>query len=202
MAEGFEAIFPMIIAHARRTDPAKGQIFHRNMENHIIDRYAAGDSPIKHPAFFAAIITKIIKAERTITSVHIVDGGINRGDFLDVKKVTSVDAAIDYVNGRDRPLGLYYFGDDSSEERRVLDRTIPGGVTVNDVIFHVAMENLPFGGVGPSGMGNYHGEDGFKTFSHAKAVFKQTGVNVAKLSGMKPPYGPTTKKTIAQTFKK
>lgn len=124
------------------------------------------------------------------------------GPLLPVKKVASVDAAIDYVNGRDRPLGLYYFGDDSNEERRVLDRTISGGVTVNDVIFHVAMEDLPFGGVGPSGMGNYHGEDGFKTFSHAKAVFKQTGVNVAKLSGMKPPYGPTTKKTIAQTFKK
>ena len=124
------------------------------------------------------------------------------GPLLPVKKVTSVDAAIDYVNGRDRPLGLYYFGDDGSEERRVLDRTISGGVTVNDVIFHVAMEDLPFGGVGPSGMGNYHGEDGFKTFSHAKAVFKQTGVDVAKLSGMKPPYGPATKKTIAQTFKK
>lgn len=124
------------------------------------------------------------------------------GPLLPVKKVASVDAAIDYVNAHDRPLGLYYFGSDKAEERRVLDRTISGGVTVNDVIFHVAMDDLPFGGVGPSGMGHYHGHDGFKTFSHAKSVYRQTGVDVAKLAGMKPPYGPATKKAIAQSFKK
>ncbi len=124
------------------------------------------------------------------------------GPLLPVKKVASVDAAIDYVNAHDRPLGLYYFGSDKAEERRVLDRTISGGVTVNDVIFHVAMDDLPFGGVGPSGMGHYHGQDGFKTFSHAKSVYRQTGVDVAKLAGMKPPYGPATKKAIAQSFKK
>ena len=124
------------------------------------------------------------------------------GPLLPVKKIASVDAAIDYVNARDRPLGLYYFGSDKAEERRVLDRTISGGVTVNDVIFHVAMDDLPFGGVGPSGMGHYHGVDGFKTFSHAKSVYRQTGIDVAKLGGMKPPYGAATKKAIAQTFKK
>lgn len=124
------------------------------------------------------------------------------GPLLPVKKVASVDDAIHYVSHHDRPLGLYYFGEDRDEERRVLDRTISGGVTINDVIFHIAMEDLPFGGVGPSGMGNYHGLDGFKTFSHAKAVFRQVGADVAKMTGMKPPYGPATKKTIAQTFKK
>src|SRR3546814_15660689 len=87
--------------------------------------------------------------------------------------VCSSDLAIDYVNDHDRPLGLYYFGQDKSEEERVLTRTISGGVTVNDVLFHNAMEDLPFGGVGPSGMGNYHGIDGFRTFSHARAGYRQ-----------------------------
>ncbi len=124
------------------------------------------------------------------------------GPLLPLRRVASTDAAIDYVNAHDRPLGLYYFGRDGVEERRVLDRTISGGVTVNDVIFHVAQEDLPFGGVGPSGMGNYHGHDGFKTFSHAKAVFRQTKVDVAKLGGMLPPYGAATRKTIGRDLKK
>lgn len=123
------------------------------------------------------------------------------GPLLPVKTVASVDAAIDHVNANDRPLGLYYFGTDKAEERKILDRTISGGVTVNDVIFHVAMEDLPFGGVGPSGMGHYHGADGFKTFSHMKSVYQQTGMDVAKIAGMKPPYGKATKRTIAREFK-
>ena len=116
------------------------------------------------------------------------------GPLLPVRRYTGIDDAIGHVNGRHRPLGLYYFGGDPAERRRVLDRTISGGVTVDDVIFHVSMEDLPFGGVGPSGMGSYHGRDGFLTFSHAKAVFKQARIDVAKLAGLKPPYG---KKTMA-----
>jgi coniferyl-aldehyde dehydrogenase len=111
------------------------------------------------------------------------------GPLLPVKRYDSVDEAIDYVNGRDRPLGLYWFGTDGGEERTVLDRTTSGGVTVNDVIMHVAQEDLPFGGVGPSGMGSYHGLDGFRTFSHAKSVYTQTKIDVMKLAGMAPPWG-------------
>lgn len=120
------------------------------------------------------------------------------GPILPVRAVADADEAVTFVNGRDRPLGLYYFGQDAAEERRVLDRTISGGVTVNDVIFHTSMEDLPFGGVGPSGMGSYHGLDGFRTFSHAKAVYRQPKIDVAGLAGLKPPYGPTTRKTIAR----
>ena len=114
----------------------------------------------------------------------------------------SIDDAIGYVNGHDRPLGLYYFGADKSEEDKVLSRTVSGGVTVNDVLFHNAMEDLPFGGVGPSGMGNYHGADGFKTFSHMRAVYRQPGLDVAGLAGFKPPYGKATQKTLAKELKK
>ena len=79
------------------------------------------------------------------------------GPILPVRRYDAGSSAIAEVNRRDRPLGLYYFGDDDAERRRVLDRTISGGVTLNDVIFHVIQEELPFGGIGPSGMGAYHG---------------------------------------------
>jgi coniferyl-aldehyde dehydrogenase len=123
------------------------------------------------------------------------------GPVLPVKRVRDTAEAIAYVNAHDRPLGLYYFGTDSGEEREILEKTISGGVTINDVVFHVSMEDLPFGGVGPSGMGSYHGLDGFRTFSHAKAIYVQPKINVAKLAGLMPPYGATLRKTIARDMK-
>jgi coniferyl-aldehyde dehydrogenase len=124
------------------------------------------------------------------------------GPILPVLTYDSIDDAIDYVNDHDRPLGLYYFGKDRAEEEKVLARTHSGGVTVNDVVFHVAMEDLPFGGVGPSGMGHYHGQDGFKTFSHQRAIYRQTGMDVAGIAGLKPPYGKNTAKAILAGLKK
>ncbi len=123
------------------------------------------------------------------------------GPVLPVKTYRETDEAVEFVNGRDRPLGLYYFGTDGAEERRVLDRTISGGVTVNDVIFHVSAEDLPFGGIGPSGMGSYHGVDGFRTFSHAKSVYRQPKLDLAGLAGLKPPYGKKTRATLARELK-
>ena len=123
------------------------------------------------------------------------------GPVLPVKTYRDVGEAIDYVNGRDRPLGLYYFGQDSGEREQVLTRTISGGVTVNDVIFHVSMEDLPFGGVGPSGIGSYHGVEGFREFSHARSVYTQPKVDEAKLGGLKPPYGAKTEKTVRTMMK-
>lgn len=120
------------------------------------------------------------------------------GPILPVRRYDGIDAAIGEVNRRDRPLGLYYFGKEEGERRRVLDRTISGGVTIDDVIFHVSMEDLPFGGVGPSGMGSYHGLDGFRTFSHAKAIYQQSKLDVAKIAGLKPPYGDATRKAVAR----
>lgn len=123
------------------------------------------------------------------------------GPLLPIRTYKDFDECIDYVNARPRPLAAYYFGNDSKEERSVLDRTTSGGVCLNDVIMHIMQEDLPFGGVGPAGMGAYHGYDGFKTFSHAKAIFKQAKVNVAKLGGMLPPYNETTQKTIKMQTK-
>ena len=123
------------------------------------------------------------------------------GPVLPVKTYSHIDEAIDYVNEHDRPLGLYYFGQDSDEREKVLTKTISGGVTVNDVIFHVSMEDLPFGGVGPSGMGSYHGVEGFREFSHARSVYTQPKIDVAKLGGFKPPYGSQTEKAIKTMMK-
>ena len=111
------------------------------------------------------------------------------GPVMPIKSYDSLDETLDYVNSHDRPLGLYYFGTDQEETQRVLNQTTSGGVTLNDVVMHVAQEDLPFGGVGHSGMGAYHGEDGFRTFSHAKAVFTQATFNPAEKLGLRPPYG-------------
>ncbi|MFM8353377.1 MAG: coniferyl aldehyde dehydrogenase [Gammaproteobacteria bacterium] len=118
------------------------------------------------------------------------------GPILPVKRYRDVGAAIDFINERPRPLGLYYFGRDGAEENTVLTRTTSGGVTVNDVVMHVAQEDLPFGGVGPSGMGSYHGLDGFRTFSHARAIFTQSRINVAELAGLRPPFGEKMLKAL------
>ena len=123
------------------------------------------------------------------------------GPVLPVRSYETIEAAIGEVNRRDRPLALYYFGTDAKERRQVLDRTISGGATVDDVIFHVSQEELPFGGIGPSGMGAYHGEVGFRTFSHARAIYRQPKIDVAKLAGLKPPYGKATRAAIARQMK-
>jgi len=123
------------------------------------------------------------------------------GPILPVRRYGKLEDAIGEVNRRDRPLALYYFGKDEGEKRAVLDRTISGGATINDVIFHVSQEELPFGGIGPSGMGAYHGEIGFRTFSHAKAVYSQPKLDVAGLAGLKPPYGKKTRAAIARQMK-
>ncbi|WP_369025152.1 coniferyl aldehyde dehydrogenase [Qipengyuania sp. RANM35] len=123
------------------------------------------------------------------------------GPVLPVKTYKHIDEAIDYVNEHDRPLGLYYFGENSAEREKVLTKTISGGVTVNDVIFHVSMEDLPFGGVGPSGMGSYHGVEGFREFSHARSVYTQPKIDIAKLGGFKPPYGAATEKAVKTMMK-
>ncbi len=122
------------------------------------------------------------------------------GPLLPVKTYADVGEAIAYVNDHPRPLGLYYFGGNAAEEERVLTRTTSGGASVNDVIMHVSMEDLPFGGVGPAGMGAYHGIDGFKTFSHAKAVFHQAKMDVTAM--IRPPYGEKFLKTVMGQIKR
>ena len=118
------------------------------------------------------------------------------GPVLPVKGYREIDEVISYVNDRPRPLCLYYFGDEAAERQRVLENTTSGGVTLDEVLIHALIEALPFGGVGASGMGLYRGIDGFREFSHAKAVFKAPRLNMWKLLGLVPPYGKTLQRTL------
>ena len=116
------------------------------------------------------------------------------GPLLPLIPYGDLDQAVAYVNARPRPLALYFFDSDAESIEAVLNHTVSGGVTINDTLLHIAQDDLPFGGVGPSGMGCYHGFDGFKTFSAQKAVFRQT-----RLSGIglfKPPYGAMFERLI------
>ena len=109
------------------------------------------------------------------------------GPLLAIVLYRKREEAIEYVNARPHPLALYYFDHSGTRIREVLEQTAAGGVTVNDCIFHVGQANLPFGGVGPSGMGRYHGFNGFETFSHKQGVFVQG--RWSSLSLLRPPYG-------------
>jgi coniferyl-aldehyde dehydrogenase len=116
------------------------------------------------------------------------------GPVLPVRGYRSVDDAISYVNHRPRPLALYVFSEERATQDRVLEQTTSGGVAINDTLMHYLQDDMPFGGVGPSGMGVYHSREGFDTFSHLKPVFHQRGLG--SLTGAQllyPPYGPVTR---------
>ncbi|AJP59304.2 aldehyde dehydrogenase [Pandoraea vervacti] len=121
------------------------------------------------------------------------------GPLLPVVPYDDLEAAIAYVNERPRPLALYVFDTDSTRIDRVVNGTISGGVTINDTLLHVAEHSLPFGGVGPSGMGGYHGEAGFRTFSKEKPIFRQARWNGAGL--LNPPYGKVFAAMIRQLIR-
>ena len=116
------------------------------------------------------------------------------GPVLPVKGYRSVDDAIAYVNDRPRPLALYLFSDKRDTQQQVLEQTTSGGVAINDTLMQYMQDDMPFGGVGPSGMGVYHTEEGFNTFSHLKPVFRQRGIgSFTGAQLLYPPYGPVTK---------
>ena len=112
------------------------------------------------------------------------------GPVLPLKTYSRIDEAIEYVNRHSRPLALYYFGNNARERREVLQRTISGGASVNETLMHALVEELPFGGIGASGIGAYHGEIGFQTFSHRKGVFLHSRLTFLWL--LRPPFGALT----------
>jgi coniferyl-aldehyde dehydrogenase len=111
------------------------------------------------------------------------------GPVLPIVTFRTLYDAIRYVNDHPRPLALYYFDKDKGRQARVTRETVSGGVSLNSCLLHFGQDDLPFGGVGPSGMGAYHAREGFETFSHKKAVFHQSRINAQSL--LAPPYGRT-----------
>ncbi|MBX3274895.1 MAG: coniferyl aldehyde dehydrogenase [Sandaracinaceae bacterium] len=109
------------------------------------------------------------------------------GPVLPIVPYARLEDALRYVAERPRPLALYYFDDDARRVERVIERSLSGGVAINACLLQCCVDDAPFGGIGPSGMGAYHGHEGFLTFSHAKTVFHQAKLNAAPL--LAPPYG-------------
>ena len=121
------------------------------------------------------------------------------GPVLPVIAYDDLDEACRFIAARPHPLALYPFSHDRGTVDRILERTLSGGVTVNDTLLHCVQEELPFGGVGASGMGAYHGEAGFRTFSHARSVFRQGRFNGAGMT--KPPYGSRMNRLLAMLLR-
>jgi coniferyl-aldehyde dehydrogenase len=116
--------------------------------------------------------------------------------LLPLRPYDRLSDVIDNLRAAPRPLALYYFGEDRAEQRELLARTHSGGVTINDVGSHFMVEALPFGGIGASGIGAYHGEHGFRRFSHARAVLKQSRLDINGLLGLRPPYGAKLERSL------
>ena len=124
------------------------------------------------------------------------------GPVLPIKTYQDINETTEYVNSKDRPLGLYYFGQNKAEEDKVLNNTTSGGVTVNHVVVHIQVSDLPFGGVGPSGIGRYKGYEGFLNFSNARAISKQVGSRFDKFfEAIRPPYKGDIEKVLKQIAK-
>ena len=109
------------------------------------------------------------------------------GPILPLRGYARLEEVIEYVNAHPRPLAIYPFSHDAAKVQMLLERVMSGGVSVNDALFHVGQHDLPFGGVGASGMGHYHGREGFETFSKLRPVFYQARFSALKF--MAPPYG-------------
>jgi coniferyl-aldehyde dehydrogenase len=117
------------------------------------------------------------------------------GPILPILGYRSIADALETVRSGSRPLALYYFGADDERARQVLDGTASGGVTINDVMTHMFVEDMPYGGIGASGMGAYRGKAGFRTFSHARAIYRQSEAKEAVVL-LHPPYGDPFRKFL------
>jgi len=152
------------------------------------------DSHSEQPRLMPLHLLTEVKDDMTLMQQEIF------GPLLPIVTYDSLDQAIEYINRRPRPLALYLFSKNKSTENQILMNTHAGGVSINDSVNHVAQEDLPFGGIGPSGMGKYHAKEGFLTFSAAKPILKRGFFYSAKSAF--PPYGRLVHKLIYKIFLK
>jgi len=120
------------------------------------------------------------------------------GPILPIVSYDALDEAIGYINDRPRPLALYFFGYDKAQQQHIVHNTHSGGMCINDALMHVAQDDLPFGGIGDSGMGHYHGREGFLTFSHHRAIFTKQKFNSGKF--VYAPHGTATHRMVYKLF--
>ena len=199
----FATMFPTVLGNPDYTAVVNDRHYER-ITGYINEAQAAG-------ARVESLGSEALQAGDRRVPVHLVINpddqlGVMRdeifGPILVVKTYRDVESCINYINARPTPLAFYYFGDDKARQNHVLDSTLSGGATVNNVTMHVGSCDLPFGGVGKSGIGNYHGIEGFKTFSHARSVFRQGKIDLAKIAGTLPPYTDKIEKMLDGQIKK
>ena len=159
-----------------------------------VSLHESDDAPTPGSRLFAPLLLLNVNDNMLVMREEIF------GPILPVLTYRELGEAIAYVNAHPRPLALYYFDRNARRVELVLKQTISGGATVNDVIYHVAQNTLPFGGIGPSGMGHYHGFAGFETFSKKKGIFLQSRFTAVKF--LRPPYGPTADRLIRFLLRK
>ena len=182
-------LYPKLAAGTDYTRIINGNHYHR-LAGYLADAASKGAVLHRHhPSGEACNEENRVLAPTILTGVNdamtVMQDEIF-GPILPVIPYGSIEDAIDFVNARPRPLALYYFDNNRKRADTILSRTCSGGVTLNGVILHIAQNDLPFGGIGPSGMGSYHGFDGFERFSHKKAVHTQG--RIAALDLFRPPY--------------
>lgn len=152
----------------------------------------AGRRPLHPRTFLPTLVTGPTDAMRLMQEEIF-------GPILPIVPYATLDAAIAFVNARARPLALYFFGSKGTAQAEVLARTTSGNVTVNDTLLHYAQDDLPFGGVGASGMGAYHGHEGFKALSHARGIFVQPRLNASDV--IRPPFGALFERVMAHLLR-
>jgi coniferyl-aldehyde dehydrogenase len=202
-SEVAQQLYPKWSGNPDYTQIISAQHFER-LDSYVRDAVARGAkaAPLGSPE------TPTISSDRSFTPVVLLDANDSMqvmreeifGPILPVLTYREPAEAWEYVNSHERPLALYYFDHNAGRIDHVLQNTISGGVTINDVIYHIAQNNLPFGGVGASGMGHYHGRAGFETFSKKKGVFLQSRFSTLKF--LRPPYSPFTDRIIRFLLRK
>ncbi len=201
VADKVEAFYPDFANNPDYSTIIAGQHFAR-LESMVEEAREAG-AEIIQPAFDADTVRATRKFPPTVVLNPPENLRMMReeifGPVLPVFAKPDLDQAIAHVYDGDRPLALYVFSQQNAEVEKVLDHTHSGGVTVNGALLHVANDQLPFGGNGPSGRGSYHGHYGFAEMSHARAVFKAPRWHTTRL--MAPPYGKRAKQIVDLAFK-
>jgi coniferyl-aldehyde dehydrogenase len=189
--EAAETMFPTINANPDYTAIISDR-HHTRLAELVAEAEAAGATVLRHRDVPHGNVRRFAP---TVVLDPPLDGRLMRdeifGPVLPVVRTGGTDEAIEFVNKRPRPLALYAYTKDAGTERRILDRTISGGVTINSTLVHCGQDDMPFGGVGPSGMGSYHGREGFYSFSHARAVHKRGFFSGFEF--LAPPHGGKTR---------
>ena len=196
-----QSMYPNITENEDYTGVFNERHFAR-LENHIDDAVAKGAKL----TIVGADNTRASEGNRRMP-LHVLQN-VNEdmevmheeifGPILPIVTYADITEVPNRIEPRRNPLALYYFGKDKSEQEYLLNHVQSGGVCINDITLHYVQEDLPFGGVGASGMGAYHGPEGFRNMSHARAIYSQTMIDVLPIIGARPPFGAKFRKNISK----